>query len=165
MVVTRFAPSPTGYLHVGGARTALFNWLCARRTGGTFILRIEDTDQKRNTPAAAQQVMDDLRWLGIEWDEGPEAGGPNGPYLQSQRMDIYDKYIKKLLDEKKAYYCFDTTEELDAYRKIAEAEKRSFSYPRPAEFPDESDIEWDCEYYKKFFYENNFSKLDEIYKS
>ncbi|MDT8299869.1 MAG: glutamate--tRNA ligase [Sedimentisphaerales bacterium] len=141
MVVTRFAPSPTGYLHVGGARTALFNWLCARRMGGTFILRIEDTDQKRNTPTAAQQVMDDLRWLGIEWDEGPEAGGPNGPYLQSQRMDIYDKYIKKLLEEKKAYYCFDTTEELDAFRKEAEAQKRSFSYPRPKEFPSESDAE------------------------
>jgi glutamyl/glutaminyl-tRNA synthetase len=141
MVVTRFAPSPTGYLHVGGARTALFNWLCAKRTGGTFILRIEDTDQKRNTPTAAQQVMDDLRWLGIEWDEGPEAGGPNGPYLQSQRIDIYDKYIKKLLDEKKAYYCFDTTEELDAFRKEAEAQKKSFSYPRPKEFPNESDVE------------------------
>ncbi len=141
MVVTRFAPSPTGYLHVGGARTALFNWLWARRTGGIFILRIEDTDQKRNTPTATQQVMDDLRWLGIEWDEGPEKGGPNGPYLQSQRMDIYDKYIKKLLDEKKAYYCFDTTEELDAFRKEAEAQKKSFSYPRPKEFPDESDVE------------------------
>jgi len=141
MVVTRFAPSPTGYLHVGGARTALFNWLWARRTGGKFILRIEDTDQKRNTPTAAQQVMDDLRWLGIQWDEGPEAGGPNGPYLQSQRMDIYDKYIKKLLDEKKAYYCFDTTEELDAFRKEAEAQKKSFSYPRPKEFPSESDVE------------------------
>ncbi|MHC4725653.1 MAG: glutamate--tRNA ligase [Planctomycetota bacterium] len=141
MVVTRFAPSPTGYLHVGGARTALFNWLWARRTGGTFILRIEDTDQKRNTPTAAQQVMDDLRWLGIQWDEGPEVGGPNGPYLQSQRMDIYDKYIKQLLDEQKAYYCFDTTEELDAFRKEAEAQKKSFSYPRPKEFPDESDVE------------------------
>ena len=141
MVVTRFAPSPTGYLHVGGARTALFNWLLARRTGGTFILRIEDTDQKRNTPTAAQQVMDDLRWLGIQWDEGPEVGGPNGPYLQSQRMDIYDKYIKQLLDEKKAYYCFDTTKELGVFRKEAEAQKKSFSYPRPKEFPGESDVE------------------------
>ncbi len=102
--ITRFAPSPTGYLHVGGARTALFNWLWARRTGGTFILRIEDTDQKRNTSTATQQVMDDLRWLGIQWDQGPEVGGPNGPYLQSQRMDIYDKQIKNLLDEQKAYY-------------------------------------------------------------
>ena len=141
MVVTRFAPSPTGYLHVGGARTALFNWLWARRTGGRLILRIEDTDQKRNTPTATQQVMDDLRWLGIQWDEGPEVGGPNGPYLQSQRMDIYDKHVKKLLDEQKAYYCFDTTEELDALRKEAEAQKKSFSYSRPKEFPNESDVE------------------------
>ena len=141
MVVTRFAPSPTGYLHVGGARTALFNWLWARRTGGTFILRIEDTDQKRNTPTATQQVMDDLRWLGIQWDEGPEVGGPNGPYLQSQRMDIYDKHIKKLLDEQKAYYCFDTQEELDSLRKEAETNKKSFSYPRPKEFPNKSDVE------------------------
>jgi glutamyl/glutaminyl-tRNA synthetase len=140
MVVTRFAPSPTGYLHVGGARTALFNWLWARRKDGTFILRIEDTDQKRNTPTAAQQVMDDLRWLGIQWDEGPEVGGPNGPYLQSQRTDIYNKYIKQLLEEKKAYYCFDTTEELEAYRKEAESQKKSFSYPRPKDFPDESDV-------------------------
>jgi glutamyl-tRNA synthetase len=126
---------------VGGARTALFNWLWAKRTGGTFILRIEDTDQKRNTPTATQQVMDDLRWLGTQWDEGPEVGGPNGPYMQSQRMDIYDKHIKKLLDEQKAYYCFDTTEELDALRKEAEAQKKSFSYPRPKEFPNESDVE------------------------
>jgi len=141
MVVTRFAPSPTGYLHVGGARTALFNWLWARRTGGTFILRIEDTDQKRNTPTATQQVMDDLRWLGIQWDEGPEVGGPNGPYLQSQRMDIYDKHIKKLLDEHKAYYCFDTTEELDALRKEAVARKQAFSYSRPKELPNKNDVE------------------------
>ena len=135
-VVTRFAPSPTGYLHVGGARTALFNWLWARRAGGTFILRIEDTDQKRNTPTAAQQVMNDLKWLGIQWDEGPEVGGPNGPYLQSERKDIYDKYIKKLLDEKKAYYCFETTEELGVLRNEAEAQKDSFSYSRPKDFPD-----------------------------
>jgi glutamyl-tRNA synthetase len=140
MVVTRFAPSPTGYLHVGGARTALFNWLFARRMGGTFILRIEDTDIKRNTPTATQQVMDDLRWLGIRWDEGPEVGGPNGPYLQSQRREIYDKYIKKLLDEKKAYYCFDTPEELNALRKEAEIQKKNFNYPRPKDFPDESDV-------------------------
>ncbi|MHC4461994.1 MAG: glutamate--tRNA ligase [Planctomycetota bacterium] len=139
MVVTRFAPSPTGYLHVGGARTALFNWLFARRMGGTFILRIEDTDIKRNTPTATRQVMDDLRWLGIQWDEGPEVGGPNGPYLQSQRREIYDKYIKKLLDEKKAYYCFDTSEELDALRKEAEIQKKNFNYPRPKDFPDGSD--------------------------
>ena len=141
MVVTRFAPSPTGYLHVGGARTALFNWLFARRMGGTFILRIEDTDQKRNTPTAMQQVIDDLRWLGIEWDEGPEAGGPNGPYLQSQRRGIYDKYVRQLLAEKKAYYCFETPEELDALRKEAEGQKKSFAYLRPEKFPDEKDAE------------------------
>jgi len=140
-VVTRFAPSPTGYLHVGGARTALFNWLWARRTGGTFILRIEDTDQKRNTPTAARQVMDDLRWLGIQWDEGPEAGGDNGPYLQSQRRDIYDKYVKELLDRRQAYYCFETAEELDVLRKQAEAQKQGFVYRRPAEFPGTEDAE------------------------
>ncbi len=133
MVVTRFAPSPTGYLHLGGARTALFNWLFARKRGGKFILRIEDTDIKRNTPTAARQVMDDLRWLGIEWDEGPEVGGPNGPYLQSQRRDIYDKYIKKLIDEQKAYYCFGTPEELQVMRKQAAAEKKALIYQRPEE--------------------------------
>lgn len=141
MVVTRFAPSPTGYLHIGGARTALFNWLFARRMGGAFILRIEDTDQKRNTPTAMQQVIDDLRWLGIDWDEGPEVGGPNGPYLQSQRKDIYEKYIKKLLDDKKAYYCFETQEELNALRKKAEAERGGFAYRRPEKFPEEKDAE------------------------
>ncbi len=139
MVVTRFAPSPTGYLHVGGARTALFNWLWARRTGGIFILRIEDTDQKRNTPTAIRQVIDDLRWLGINWEQGPQVDGPNGPYLQSQRRDIYDKYIKQLLDEKKAYYCFDTPEELDALRSQAQNQKKAFSYRRPENLPDAED--------------------------
>jgi glutamyl/glutaminyl-tRNA synthetase len=137
MVVTRFAPSPTGYLHVGGARTALFNWLWARKTGGIFVLRIEDTDLKRNTPTATKQVIDDLHWLGIDWDEGPEVGGPNGPYFQSQRMDFYDKYVKKLLDEQKAYYCFDTTEELDALR----AQQKGFVYSRPKDFPNAKDAE------------------------
>jgi glutamyl-tRNA synthetase len=141
MIVTRFAPSPTGYLHVGGARTALFNWLLARKSGGKFLLRIEDTDIKRNTPTAAQQVMDDLRWLGIDWDEGPDVGGPNGPYRQSERRDIYDTYIQQLIDEQKAYYCFDTPEDLDAMRKQAEAEKRNNIYPRPAVFPDANDVE------------------------
>ena len=140
-VVTRFAPSPTGYLHVGGARTALFNWLWARRAGGTFLLRIEDTDLKRNTPTAARQVMADLRWLGIEWDEGPEVGGPNGPYFQSERTDIYDRYIRQLLDAGKAYYCFETAEELDALRKEAEARKTGFVYRRPECFPSDQDAE------------------------
>jgi len=141
MIVTRFAPSPTGYLHVGGARTALFSWLLAKKAGGIFLLRIEDTDLARNTPTAAEQVMNDLKWLGINWDHGPEVGGPNGPYLQSQRRDIYDKYMKQLLDEKKAYYCFDTPQELQAMRDEAAKQKKNFLYPRPADFPAEEDVE------------------------
>lgn len=140
-VVTRFAPSPTGYLHIGGARTALFNWLWARRTGGKFILRIEDTDLKRNTPTATAQVMADLRWLGIEWDEGPEVGGPNGPYLQSQRLDIYNRYVRQLLDQGRAYYCFETGEELDAMRAEAEKQKKGFVYRRPERLPTDQDAE------------------------
>lgn len=141
MVVTRFAPSPTGYLHVGGARTALFCWLMARHHDGRMILRIEDTDQKRNTPTAAKQVQDDLRWLGIEWDEGPEIDGPNGPYAQSERLDIYKKYMDKLIAEGKAYYCFDTSEELKAMRDEAEKQKKSLIYRAPATLPTEADAE------------------------
>ncbi len=141
MVVTRFAPSPTGYLHIGGARTALFCWLLARHNGGKFLLRIEDTDQKRNTPTAAAQVMADLRWLGIEWDEGPEVGGPNGPYSQSERLDIYQIYMQQLLNSGKAYYCFDTAEELDAMRQEAIARKETFSYNRPEVFPTTEEVE------------------------
>ena len=140
MIVTRFAPSPTGYLHVGGARTALFNWLLARKTGGKFLLRIEDTDMKRNTATSAGQVLKDLEWLGIDWDEGPDIGGPNGPYHQSERRDIYDKYIQQLIDEQKAYYCFDTPEELTALREQAENEKRHNLYPRPEVFPTAADM-------------------------
>ncbi|MFC1738406.1 glutamate--tRNA ligase [Planctomycetota bacterium] len=140
-VVTRFAPSPTGYLHVGAARTALFTWLFARHTKGRFILRIEDTDRKRNTPDATGEVIKDLRWLGIDWDEGPEVDGPNGPYLQSQRKDIHDKYIDRLIADKKAYYCFDTPEELDAMRDKAKAAKINFLYPRPEKFPEEEDVQ------------------------
>lgn len=140
-VVTRFAPSPTGYLHIGGARTALFNWLLARKTGGKFILRIEDTDLKRNTPTATQQVISDLRWLGIHWDEGPEVDGPNGPYFQSQRRDLYDKYAKQLLDQGRAYYCFESVEQLEKLRKQAEAQKKGFVYQRPAVLPTEAEVE------------------------
>jgi glutamyl/glutaminyl-tRNA synthetase len=141
MIVTRFAPSPTGYLHIGGARTALFNWLYARHTGGKFLLRIEDTDLKRNTPTATQQVIDDLRWLGIDWDQGPEKNGPNGPYYQSQRLEIYNKYISELLEKGKAYYCFDTPEQLEAMRQKAAAQKKGFSYQRPEVFPTEADVD------------------------
>ena len=141
MIVTRFAPSPTGYLHIGGARTALFNWLLAKHSGGKFILRIEDTDMKRNTPTAMQQVIDDLKWLGIEWDEGPGVGGPNGPYLQSQRLDIYKKYLDQLLAEGKAYYCFDSAEELKEKRDEAEVQKTSCVYRRPEVLPGEADVQ------------------------
>ncbi len=125
----RFAPSPTGYLHIGGARTALFNWLWARRTGGTFVLRIEDTDQGRSTKEAEAAIFDALRWLGLDWDEGPEVGGPHGPYFQMQRLEIYQAHAEKLIREGKAYACYCTKEELDVLRKQAEAEKRQFKYP------------------------------------
>ncbi len=95
-VRVRFAPSPTGYLHIGGARTALFNWLFARHYGGTFVLRVEDTDQSRNTEEAAAAIYEGLRWLELQWDEGPHVGGDFGPYFQSQRNDIYERHLKKL---------------------------------------------------------------------
>ncbi|MEQ1875756.1 MAG: glutamate--tRNA ligase [Bdellovibrionia bacterium] len=118
-VRVRFAPSPTGYLHVGGARTALYNWLYAKATGGTFVLRIEDTDQARSTEKALQEQISDLKWLGLNWDEGPEVGGPYGPYKQSQRLSIYREYADKLLTSGKAYYCFCTDAELEAKKEAA----------------------------------------------
>ena len=113
----RFAPSPTGYLHVGGARTALFNWLFARRHDGVFILRIEDTDRTRYEPEAVQNIMDSLRWLGLEWDEGPEVGGDHGPYFQSQRLDLYQKYAQQLVDDGHAYRCYCSPERLAQTRE------------------------------------------------
>ncbi|KAK8205343.1 hypothetical protein BKA81DRAFT_301463 [Phyllosticta paracitricarpa] len=109
---TRFAPSPTGYLHLGSLRTALFNYLIAKRTGGQFLLRIEDTDQKRTVPDAEKRLFDDLRWAGLEWDEGPEVGGPYGPYKQSQRTALYRQHADKLLDSGHAYRCFCTPQRL-----------------------------------------------------
>ncbi len=138
---TRFAPSPTGHLHVGGARTALFSYLIARKTGGTFVLRIEDTDRARHVEEAVGMIAEDLRWLGIEWDEGIEAGGPNGPYRQSERLDIYRARVEQLLAEGKAYYAFDTAEELDAQRKASEAAKQSFRYVRPDTLPTAADAD------------------------
>jgi glutamyl-tRNA synthetase len=117
----RFAPSPTGYLHIGGARTALFNWLYARRNNGVFVLRIEDTDQERSTPESVKAILDGLKWLGLDWDEGPEAGGAFGPYFQTQRLDTYRKYCDQLISEGKAYRCFCTKEELDARRAAFES--------------------------------------------
>jgi glutamyl-tRNA synthetase len=115
-VRVRFAPSPTGYLHVGGARTALFNWLFARQHNGTFILRIEDTDRKRYEPEAVGNILESLRWLGLEWDEGPEVGGDYGPYYQSQRLDIYQKYAQQLVGSGHAYRCYCSPERLDHLR-------------------------------------------------
>lgn len=128
MVRVRFAPSPTGYLHIGGARTALFNWLFAKKHRGKFILRIEDTDKERSTDESLGEILKSLKWLGLNWDEGPDIGGPHAPYFQSQRLDIYLKYINKLLQENKAYKCFCTKEELEKDRKKAEAEKKPFKY-------------------------------------
>jgi glutamyl-tRNA synthetase len=125
----RFAPSPTGYLHIGGARTALFNWLYARRHGGTFVLRIEDTDRERSTTAAVEAILEGMRWLGLDWDEGPGVGGPHGPYFQTERLDVYRAHADRLVREGKAYACYCTREELDVLRKQAEAEKRQFRYP------------------------------------
>ncbi|MGQ9500900.1 MAG: glutamate--tRNA ligase [Anaerolineae bacterium] len=105
-VRVRFAPSPTGLLHVGGLRTALFNWLFARHCGGTFILRIEDTDRKRYDPRALPDLLESLRWLGLDWDEGPEVGGAYGPYFQSQRIHLYQRYARQLIESGDAYYCF-----------------------------------------------------------
>ena len=118
-VRVRFAPSPTGQLHVGNARTALFNWLLARRTGGALLLRIEDTDFERSTRASESAILDDLRWLGLTWDEGVEAGGDHGPYRQSERLHVYRAHAVELLSRGAAYHCFCTAEELEADRQRA----------------------------------------------
>jgi len=124
----RFAPSPTGSLHIGGARTALFNWLFARHHGGKFILRIDDTDPDRCREEFYWQILGALKWLGLDWDEGPEKGGPFGPYFQSQRQGLYKEAAEKLLEEGKAYYCFCTPEELEEKRKEALASGRPPMY-------------------------------------
>jgi len=124
----RFAPSPTGQLHVGNARTALFNWLLARGSGGTFILRIEDTDVERSTKESEAAILRDLRWLGLEWDEGPDVGGARGPYRQSERLHLYQAYARTLLGADAAYYCFCSTAQLDAERQDAVAAGRPAHY-------------------------------------
>jgi glutamyl-tRNA synthetase len=130
MVRTRFAPSPTGYLHIGGVRTALFNWLFARRNGGRFVLRIDDTDQQRNVAEALRPILDGFRWLGLDWDEGAEVGGDYGPYYQSERLDRYQAAARTLIDKGLAYHDYATTEELQAERGKAQAEGRRFIYSR-----------------------------------
>jgi len=127
-VRVRFAPSPTGNLHIGGARTALFNWLFARHNGGSFILRIDDTDLARSTEESTRGILSALRWLGIDWDEGPVVGGPYGPYFQSQRLDIYKDMALKLIDQGVAYYCYCTPEELAQRRKEAMASGKAPKY-------------------------------------
>ena len=119
-VRVRFAPSPTGPLHIGGVRTALYNYLFARQHGGELVFRIEDTDSSRFVPGAEEYIIESFRWLGIRFDEGVGIGGPHGPYRQSERRDIYRRYVERLLDEGKAYVAFDTPEELNA-RRAAEA--------------------------------------------
>ena len=127
-VRVRFAPSPTGQLHVGNARTALFNWLFARQKGGVHILRIEDTDLERSEARYEAQLMDDLKWLGLDWDEGPDVGGPHVPYRQSDRMGLYRARAEQLVQDQKAYYCFCTMEELEREREKAMAEHTSPAY-------------------------------------
>jgi glutamyl-tRNA synthetase len=127
----RFAPSPTGYLHIGGVRTALFNWLWARKTGGTFVLRIEDTDQERSTDESRQIILGSLAWLGLDWDEGPNVGGPYGPYTQMERLAIYKEHAERLIKSGHAYRCYCTKEELDAQRQAIKQKdpKAQFKYP------------------------------------
>jgi len=132
-VRVRFAPSPTGYLHIGGVRTALYSWLWARRHGGVFILRIEDTDRERSTDESIQIVLDSMRWLGLDWDEGPERGGDYGPYVQSERLDIYAEYADRLVESGHAYRCHATKEEIAAARRAHQetGTKEGFRFKSP----------------------------------
>jgi glutamyl-tRNA synthetase len=129
-VRVRIAPSPTGFAHLGTASTALYNVLFARAQGGTFVLRIDDTDVERNRPEYEQVIYEGLHWLGLDWDEGPDKGGPVGPYRQSERLDLYKQHAARLIAEGKAYRCYCTAEELDDERKQAQAEKRPYKYSR-----------------------------------
>ncbi|HYH01955.1 MAG TPA: glutamate--tRNA ligase [Bacillota bacterium] len=129
-VRVRFAPSPTGYLHIGGARTAIYDWLLARKTGGRFILRIEDTDRNRFVPDSLADITTSLRWLGLQWDEGPESGGEYGPYFQSERLELYHRYAQQLIDQDKAYPCYCSAERLQSLRQSQEAAKEKVGYDR-----------------------------------
>ncbi|MFO7889744.1 MAG: glutamate--tRNA ligase [bacterium] len=130
MVRTRFAPSPTGHLHIGNARTAIMNWVFTKHTGGKFILRIEDTDIERSTRSSEQAIIKDLKWLGLDWDEGPESDGDHGPYYQSKRLEFYRKYAEELLKQGKAYECFCTAEELKKRREQRVKAGKSAIYDR-----------------------------------
>ena len=126
MVRTRFAPSPTGYMHIGNLRSALYTWLYARHHGGKFILRIEDTDRNRYVEGATEVIYRTLKSIGMNWDEGPDVGGPVGPYIQSQRKDLYLPYAQQLVKTGHAYYCFCTKEELEERRAACEAKGEVF---------------------------------------
>ncbi|MCF6523323.1 glutamate--tRNA ligase [Streptomyces sp. JJ36] len=145
-VRVRFCPSPTGNPHVGLVRTALFNWAFARHHGGTLVFRIEDTDAARDTEESYEQLLDSLRWLGLDWDEGPEAGGPHGPYRQSQRMDLYRDVAERLQAAGHAYRCFCTPEELETRRELARAEGRPSGYDGMCrDLPPEQIAEYEAE--------------------
>src|SRR5262247_2613335 len=139
MVRTRFAPSPTGFLHIGSVRTALFNWLFARHHGGQFILRIDDTDQERNVAQALAPILHGFRWLGLTWDEGAEIGGPCGPYYQSQKLPRYQAAVRDLIDNGAAYRDYASEDEIKAERQAAEQAKRPFQYSRRWMAESESD--------------------------
>jgi glutamyl-tRNA synthetase len=142
----RFAPSPTGYLHIGGARTALFSWMFARRFGGQFILRIEDTDQKRFVEGAVDNIKESMQWLGIDWDEGPDIGGSYGPYVQTERAALYQEWAHWLVDNGYAYKCFATPEELADMRKGLEAKGDRSGYDRRyRDYPPEKVAELEAE--------------------
>src|SRR5882757_8952143 len=127
---TRFAPSPTGFLHIGGVRTALFNWLFARHHGGQFILRIDDTDQERHVDDAVRRILEGFRWIGIDWDEGPEVGGASGPYYQSQRSEHYRRAADRLLAAGHVYRHYGIKEEHAADKAAADREKRAYRFRR-----------------------------------
>ncbi|CEF48435.1 unnamed protein product [uncultured bacterium] len=136
-VRTRFAPSPTGFLHIGGVRTALFNWLLARHHGGQFVLRIDDTDQERHVENAVSRILDGFRWIGMDWDEGPEKGGPHGPYYQSQRSEKYRSAAQRLIDSGHVYRDYSTEKERAAEKTAAEREKRAYRFRRLPATPDQ----------------------------
>lgn len=140
-VRTRFAPSPTGYLHLGGLRTALYTWLFTRKNNGRFILRIEDTDTEREVPGATEKIYSSMKAAGLNWDEGPLAGGDYGPYIQSERKGIYKQYALELVEKGAAYYCFCTKEELDARRAAAAAEGRTFKYDKHCLHMDKAEVQ------------------------
>lgn len=141
MIRVRFAPSPTGRLHLGNIRTALFNYLYARAKGGKFILRVEDTDRERFKPEYREGLLEDMRWMGMEWDEGPETGGPYGPYEQSERLELYQGYVDKLMKDGKAYYCYVTQEEVDEAKRIAKLNRQPPRFDNRGRFFSAEEIE------------------------